>query len=196
MAYDVSDLLRQLDIANSRKSQRKRRKLVTKLALSESPDACVALEETLSSEGDDLTRALAAKGLGLQSTDSARLCLLAYAQDKSPKVRSQIARALGAHSSPDTFSCLEKALTSDEDKAVRFTAAKALVQLGGDSAREALLAGLNHDSPATRRRVIYSLGDLADPAAIPQLEERRTSESRFLQSAIDDVIKKLEQVPD
>lgn len=80
------------------------------------------------------------------------------AGDPDPIGRIRALRALAKNKTDANRRELSKALAGDKFWAVRVEAAKSLQDMGGDIARDGLLAGLKDDKPQVRRECVEGLG--------------------------------------
>lgn len=192
MKYDVPTLVAETESEKFKKSKRYRRRIVTKLAVCNDDRACKVLAQVLTSDQDVFSRALAAKGLGLHSVLAAQTSLICASNDSSSKVRAQIANALERHPTAESAAALESLLVTDADETVRQTAASGLARLSEVGGQEALIRALDHESAATRRFVIYAIGEVGDKSTIPLLKDRQDGETRLNKGAIQSVIKTLD----
>ena len=88
------------------------------------------------------------------------------------EVRLAAFRALGLLGEPDALRPLESALWYEEDASVRRIGFEALAQLGTPEAVESLLFFLEQEEPAAaadREAVLWALGTVSDPEAVPEL---------------------------
>lgn len=105
-----------------------------------------------------------------QVGDARAIAALTQVADKNsnPPVLVRVLEALGTAKSPDTAPLAGRFL-AHADPAVRAAAAAALGSIGGEKAREVVLAQLDAESVATRRAAVEAAGLLKDRAALPRL---------------------------
>lgn len=90
--------------------------------------------------------------------------LIKILKDKDNNIRIDVLSALGATKDPNAFRSLLTAL-SDNNKKVRETARKALVEIGAP-VLEFLIAALREGSPASQAEIIPLLGEINDIRAV------------------------------
>jgi len=94
------------------------------------------------------------------------LWLTQLSDDPSPVARLQAIEHLEKKKNDVTRAALADALKNDGFWAVRQDAADALGKVGGDAARDALLAGLGSDDPRVRRSCASALGKFKDKPTV------------------------------
>jgi HEAT repeat protein len=140
------------------------------------PDAPIELRETLQqlNSPEPLTRAYAARQLGQPAAaeDAVITCLLAALNDENLMVRTAAAESLGTTGSPRAIQPLISRMRDrDEDRDVRSRAAEALGRLRAAEAVDVLIAALQDTVWHLRLHAVQALGAIADPAAVPHLEQ-------------------------
>ncbi len=155
--------------------------------------AIPAVIATLQDE-DAYVREMAVLALGAMGDPEAVEALIPLTRDPASGVRSVSTRALGQLGTERAGEALGAMLASDSDEHTRQMAAGTLGKLHLRASLPALIGALQDHSGPVRSVAVYSLGQLADPGAIPALgwALARDPESRVRAQAAD----ALGQIPD
>lgn len=124
-------------------------------------DAHTALEALLRSGGTD-EAAMAAWALGEAEDSAAVPALLQSAKSSAARVRLASVVALGEIKDERSLPLLERALTDDQDAAVRARAAHAIGEMGMMRSINALNTAISDGTPAVRYAAIEAIGELHD----------------------------------
>jgi len=146
------------------------------------------LMKVLSYSKRDEQRFWAARILGGLKTNRAGSSLLNALSDRSPKVRSEAAQALGHLSSHQAVHPLSKMLLEDPVPLVRDASAEALGAIGDDRAFTSLKEGLADSDYATRRRVMEALekmGEKVTPIFLDALQSESKEASAQAAAALE-----------
>jgi HEAT repeat protein len=120
-------------------------------------------------EGDDETRAAAARALGRIGTEPGVTPLLDALSDSDPQVRLEVVFALGQIGSAEARDALSRIAGSNASPEERGEAVLALGKLGGDGAAEAVLPLLADPLPALRADAAVALARTGDSLAAADL---------------------------
>lgn len=152
----------------------------TLVATLKEKSAVTALARALE-EGQDGLEWEAAKALIRLRGESAAPALVRVLKQGAPSKQSAAAYALGWLEVPDTIPALRAAaLDAHLDVEVRGHATEALGVMKAREAVPDLVALLSHESPELRYWAAYSLGQIGDPASIPELERVAASDTGVL----------------
>jgi HEAT repeat protein len=124
-------------------------------------DARGALETLLRSGGTD-EAAMAAWALGEAEDSAAVPALLQGAKAPATRVRLASVSALGEIKDERALPVLERALTSDQDAAVRARAAHSIGEMGMMRSIEALNTAIGDGNPLVRYAAIEAIGEMHD----------------------------------
>ncbi|HMB67921.1 MAG TPA: HEAT repeat domain-containing protein [bacterium] len=120
-------------------------------------------------EGDDETRAAAARALGRIGSEDGVMPLIDALSDSDEDVRLEVVFALGQIGSAEARDALSRIAGSNASPEERGEAVLALGKLGGDGAAEAVLPLLADPLPALRADAAYALARTGDSLAVADL---------------------------
>lgn len=150
----------------------------------DSPEVDIILQNWVNrTEESIVTRAVAAKILGLRSTKTAVPVLIDALMDEAAVVREHAALALGRIGSPFAITPLFQCLI-DEDEMVRYAAGVALACLGDDRAVPFVLKAIHHGDQDIQKLAVEALDGLGAKALKELIKAMQKQPSPYRLDAI------------